>query len=163
MDNKSYSIIILAKSEVEKYYEQIRIKQPKAIKEDELKALNVLKDGPAAIRKIQDSTNMSQDAIVHALNSLENKEIVERNAAERKRSKINPATRELQRKKSRTEYYSLKDEQDLQTEERELIARDDDLSSLSDKELIQLIKDPRCMHAESIVIMLENRGYSNSR
>jgi len=158
VDGRNYSIIILARSEIEKYYEQIRTKQTRAIKEDELKALNVLQDGPATIRRIHDSTNMSQDAITRALNSLERKEIVERNAAEKRTSKINPATGELQRKKSRREYFSLKrDEQ--RDEGNEEYVQEDDLSSFSDDQLIELIKDPECKDRDSIAILLENRGY----
>jgi DNA-binding MarR family transcriptional regulator len=157
VDGKNYSIIILDKSDIEKYYGQIRTKQAKAIKEDELKVANVLKDHPATVRKIQDSTNMSEDAVVHALDSLEKKGHVERNYAEKRTSKVNLATGELIRKKSRMEYFSIKREEN--DEEIEEQVADDNLSSFTDEELIELIKDPECKDRDSIAIMLENRGY----
>jgi uncharacterized membrane protein len=165
VEKDSYSILIMDEKELEKYYKQLQATETKGLNEEELKVVNILRDAPATVRKIQDSTNMSEEAVVRILNSLERKGIVERNYAEKRTSKVNLAKGELQRKRSRIEYFSLKgQENELHKEEKNIEANseqllEDDLSAHTDGELIARLKDPDCRDKDAIIIILENRGY----
>lgn len=155
IDSKLYKIIQLNEEDVLNYYEKMDTKSSTHIGNLEYEVLSKLDSG-ASPAKVAGQMPVSVNSVLFAMKSLEMKDMVEMGYVETKVTKTSYKRNAIEKTPKKTTYAKpTKKGKNL------ILANSNaqELLNFDDETLIELLKDKSSVNKESIIVILENRGY----
>lgn len=160
--------MILNKEQILKSYETIEDNSSTHLTEIESQVLSSLGESPSTAQNITSQMPVSTDMILQAMNSLEQKSLVDSSYSEIKTKKTDLKHDAIIKRTQKKKYYELTTKgqevlnDDTSSKESLITSEtnpDNYLPGQSDEVLLEYLKDPSYKAKQNVILILENRGY----